>query len=121
MVRHPVEPHLHAQLMGTRDEGLQVSNSTIVGVDGTEIHGGVGAVHRGTTRIDGHEPEDIDAQRVEAVESLLRCLERALGSEGTDIHLIDDAVGIAQGLCAIDCKALGTLSTGSEQEYQREK
>ena len=77
-------------------------------------------MHRGTTRIDGHEPEDIDAQRVEAVKPLLRCLECALCCEGTDIHLIDDTISIAQRLCAIDCKALGTLSTGSEQEYQRE-
>ena len=97
VVGHPVEPHLHAALMGSSDKGLEVGNGAKVAVHRMVVARGIGAAQRPdasqhTTRMDGHEPDDVDAQVLEVVQPLLRCRQGALTGEVVQVKLIDDVL-----------------------------
>ena len=98
VVGHPVEPHFHAVLVGCCHKCLEVVDGSIGGIDLTEVHRGVGTHLGGTTWIGGHQPEDVSTQCLESSQLLLGSLEGSLGSEGSDVHLVDDAVLGRNGL-----------------------
>ena len=117
MVGHPVEPHLHAQFMGTGNECLQVFNSAIFWVHSLVVHHSVRTVHRGAPWIDRHQPDDIDTKRVEPVQLSHSSQERTFWREGSHVHLVDDAVLVADRLCTIDLKASGSPATGCYEQH----
>ena len=81
MVRHPVEPHLHVQRMGSVHETPEVGDGAILRIGLLEIGGGIGAVDAPATRIDGHEPHDVDTQRLEVCQLLLGTGKGTFGGE----------------------------------------
>ena len=91
MVRNPVQPHLHVQLMSTSHKGLQVGNGAIFGIRFLEIGSSIRAVNASTTRIDRHEPYNVDTQRLQFAQTGLSSCESALCRERAHVHLIDDA------------------------------
>ena len=81
MVRHPVEPYLHIQRVGSSHEILEVADGAIGRICLLEIGGGIGAVDAPATRIDGHEPHDVDTQRLEVCQLLLGSGKGTFGGE----------------------------------------
>ena len=95
VIGDPVEDHLHALRMGGVDERLQVGLRPELGIDRAIILDAVGAAERALAvlrpdRVDRHQPQDIDAQRLQPRDFAGRGLERALRRELAGIDLIDD-------------------------------
>ena len=89
VVGNPVEPHLHALCMGSGNKGLQVGNGTIGRIGLLEVGSSVGAVNASATRIDGHEPDNINTQRLEFAELLLGSREGSGRGERADVHFVN--------------------------------
>ena len=101
-----VDHALHAALVNFIDQMDKVLHRAVFGVDRAIIPVGIGAAEAAflvqtADGMDGHEPDDIHAQRTDAVEIRLNGAKRALGRVAADIQLIDDAA--AQGRIGIDC------------------
>ena len=97
MVGDPVEPHLHAALMGCGDKCFQVGNGAEVAVHGMVVARGVGAAQRTDTALDAtgmnrHEPDDVDAQVLQVVQALLCGCKCALARKVVQVKLIDDVL-----------------------------
>ena len=92
VVGYPVEPHFHAALVGCCHKSLEVVDGSVGRIDLSEVHRGVGTHLGDATWIDGHQPKDVGTQGFEACQLLLGSLEGSLGREGSDVHLVDDAV-----------------------------
>ena len=83
--------------MGSSDKGLEVGNRAEVAVHRMVVARGIGAAQRAdaalhATRVDGHEPDDVDAQVLEVVQPLLRCRQGALTGKVVQVKLIDDVL-----------------------------
>ena len=89
VVGHPVEPDKHIEFVGSRNKIAQVCNRAVGGVHLLEVSGCIGAVEASATRVDGHEPHNIDTERLEFAESLLGSGECSLLCERTYVHLVD--------------------------------
>ena len=74
-------------------------------------------MHRGTTWIDRHQPDNVDAQRVQTVQLLLGSLEGSLWCKGAYVHLIDDTVLVADGLRVVYALTDGRApATGCDEQ-----
>ena len=103
MVGHPVEPHLHVQLVGCGYKRLQVADGAVGGVHLLEVGGGVGAVDAAAPGVDGHQPHDVYAQRLQLVQLLLGGGQRALGSKRADVHFVNHLMTcFILGGCRVD-------------------
>ena len=99
MVRHPVEPHLHVERVGGSDKSLQVTDGAVLRIGLLEVGGGIGAVDAATTRIDGHEPQDVDTQGFQFAKAFL-CGGKSAGlRERADVHLVNHLMA-----CFILCR-----------------
>ena len=121
MVGHPVEPHLHAAPVGFAYKSLQVVCRAVGRVNLGKVHRGVRAVHLVAPRVDGHEPEYVGPERVEAAQ-LSPCRgESALGRECSDVHLVDDAVVWRHRLGVVYVKLQCPLPACSSQQRRGEQ
>ena len=105
VVGDPVEPHLHAALVGGGYKGFQVGNGAEVAVHSMVVAGSIGAAQRAdaalhATRVDGHEPDDVDAQVLKVVQALLGGSQRALTGKVVQVELIDHVLVRHKGALA---------------------
>ena len=61
MVRYPVEPYLHIQVVCLTNKVFQVADGAIRRIRLLEIDSGIRTVDSTATGIDGHEPDNVDA------------------------------------------------------------
>ena len=97
VVGHPVEPHLHAAAVGGGDKRLQVGQRTEVAVHRVVVTRGIGAAQRAdaaqnSARMNRHQPDDIDAQVLQIVQTLLGCGKGTLAGEVIQVQFIDDVM-----------------------------
>ena len=84
MVVHHVDDTLHSARVDLFYQRLEVLHRPEFQVDGAVIADGVGRAERAlaldrTDRVNGHQPNDIRAQRLDLVEPFLHLFERAFG------------------------------------------
>ena len=97
MVGDPVEPHLHAAIVGRIDKSAQIGHCSEITVHRMVVARCIGAAQRTdasrhTTRMDGHEPDDIDAQVLEIIKAGLCRSKRSLAREVIKVELIDNVL-----------------------------
>lgn len=108
--------------MGLVNGGLKVVQVAELGVDALVVLHGVVAAQLALTvlyanLVDGHEPEDVDAQLLEAGEVDLHGLEGTLGGVLAGIHLVDyGALGPAEVVDGWLCALLGLAERGGGEE-----
>ena len=78
-------------------------------------------MHGFTTRVDGHEPDDIHAQRVQPVQLLLCGLEGSLSGEGPDVQVVDDAVFRCDRLRVVNLKGARRLAACCQKQQGQGK
>ena len=89
-----VNDDLEAALVGLGNQALEVGLSAVVGVDGVVVADGVGAAegafaHLLADGIDGHQPEDVDAEVLQLVQAGGDAVEVAFGGEVAREDFID--------------------------------
>jgi len=94
VVGHPVDDYLKAELVGLLNGGLKVIHIAELGVDALVVLNGVVAAQLAlavlyANLVDGHKPEDIDAELLEAGEVCLHGLEGSLGGVLAGVYLVD--------------------------------
>jgi hypothetical protein len=88
--------HTETSLVARVDEELVDGWSAVGLVHRVPQHAVVTPVVRAVERVDGQQLDEVDAQVNEVVEPFDRALERAIGGERADVHLVDDAAGELQ-------------------------
>ena len=97
VVGYPVEDHFEALFVGGGQEVVEVFERAEFGVHGAIVLHGIVAAEGALAAfhadgMDGHQPEDVDAQSGEAVELLFNGGERTFLRELADVDLIDDGL-----------------------------
>ena len=78
--------------MRTIDKILESCYSTVIRVHSLEVSSGIRAIDASTSRIDRHEPNDIDTKLAQVSEFGLGSSKGSGTCKATHVHLIDDAV-----------------------------
>ena len=122
MVGHPVEPDGHTQPVRLRHEGLQVGERAVVGVDGGEVPGRIGAAERTypalhAAGVDRHEPDDVDTQSPQFGQAVLCRREGAGGGEVIEVELVYHPVPGGDGGSAVHGEGTGDRRGGGRSLY----
>ena len=107
VIGHPVEDDLEAELVRGGDEVLEVVEGAEFGIDLEVVLHGVGAAERALAvlhadGVDGHHPEDFDAEVFEARELGFGGVEGSFGRERAGVDLVDGGVLAPVGMGEFD-------------------
>ena len=94
MVGDPVEDDVHPLRMRRRDERLEIVDRPELGVHRAIVLDRIGAAEPALAvlladRMDRHQPQDVDAERLQPRQLRLRSAERSLGGELARVDLIE--------------------------------
>lgn len=111
VVWHPVEPHLKVDFVGGFHQRFEVVDGAIFGIGGLEVGGSVGTVDAASTRVDWHQPNDVNTEIFEVLKSGGGGVESAFLCERTHVEFVDDVVvaggfGIGYGFDVVGSGAL---------------
>src|ERR1044071_7707898 len=107
MIRHPVEDHVHAQLMGGPYKMLEVGQLAKFRIDRQIILNGIGTAQAAFAilfpdGVDRHQPEDIRAEVLQARELRLGGAQRSFVRELAEVDLVDRSVSAPGRMLKLD-------------------
>ena len=125
-----INDELHPALVALPHQMLQILYRTHIGIHGTVVTDGVGAAYAALAvhladGMDGHEPQNIHAERAQTVKVALQCAERTFGGMITDEHAVQHCVTQRQirifchfrsPYCNI-CRNSSSVSTGIPKSW----
>ena len=107
MVCNPIQNDVEALFMGGVNEAAEVVFGAEFGVYAEIVFDGIGAAQSAfaidlSDGVDGHQPEDVDAEIFESGELRLRGLERPLGGELAGVYLVENRIFCPFGVLNFD-------------------
>ena len=137
VVGDPIDDDLHFVVVRGRDEGVEILPGAIVRIEGLVILHTVGTAERGASRLDEvvvlvlpafpvdfangvhrHEPDDVDAQLVEAGQVGPSTAEGAIRGVLADVHFVDHGVAGPLGVDQLIGAAGGVSASVARSQQQ---